>query len=347
VSEIEHFGTFGNYLRAKASEIFRRAETHCKTTIRKAKEVADKYFQETKLDSKTICLACVGSVGRQEALECSDLDLVPIISDDESLKAYDPHDQELRRVLAANLGIKVSKGEDLTKPISLSELTDPDTIGGTKDDSGTLTKRMLILTEGKQITGDILLSEVRHKILHSYSNAERTSGRHVLSLCNDIARYYRTLCIEYKAKVDVEDKDWCTRNMKLRHSRKLWYFSNIISISHLADGNPIQTERFAQSLCDLFELPPCARLLSALSTSHPIEVGNLLEHFSYFMDFMSGPENRAALAKVDHATRYDATMNNPFPAVKFNSDALHNCMMSILNGLEPPRRKVVFDWFLM
>jgi hypothetical protein len=88
------------------------------------------------------------------------------------------------------------------------------------------------------VSGSLEIEAIRRRILEAYAE-ERTSGRHVLSFCNDIARYYNTLCIEYKAKIDEEGKDWCTRNMKLRHSRKLWYFSNILSIVNVSEAHPL------------------------------------------------------------------------------------------------------------
>lgn len=344
---IDHFGAFEAFLSPRAQDIFARAELHSKNLVADARAFLNQRLSELGIASEHLCIICVGSAGRQEALQCSDLDLIPIVSDQATLDAFEPHDQKIRSDLSAALQVKVSKGEDLTKTTLLRDLIDPDTIGGTKDDSGSLTKRVLILTESKQVAGELSISEVRKSILDCYANPERTSGRHVLSLCNDVARYYRTLCIEYKAKVDVEDKDWCTRNMKLRHSRKVWYFSNIIAISHLADSHPIKRDSFAEALRNVFDIPPCARLLTALSATHPIETGNLLEYFSYFIDFMSRDENRKALAAVEHKDRYEASINNPFPALKFNSDALHSCMMSILSGMDASRRKVVLDWFLM
>jgi hypothetical protein len=341
------FAKFRGYLRPAALEVFRRAEARCSQVITDARATTEAFIANAGLDLGSICIACVGSTGRNEALEASDLDLVPILADEAALSRFAPHDQALRQTLRNELRIPVSEGADLTKRVTLTELTDPDSIGGTKDESPALTKRVLILTESQQIAGKLPLEDVRRAILACYASAERTSGRHVLSLCNDIARYYRTLCIEYKAKIDVEDKDWATRNIKLRHSRKLWYFSNVISITHLADSYPIQRDEFANALCKLFAEPPCARLVTALSDAHPLEVGNLLEYFSFFLDFMSRADNKKALAVVEHSKRYEATIGNPFPALKFNSDALHDSMIRIINGLGPSRRKVVLDWFLL
>jgi len=85
-------------------------------------------------------------------------------------------------------------------------LMDPDTIVGDKDDSSALTKRMLILLEGTQIGGEYSIREIRKKILKAHADSERTRGRHVLSLCNDLARYFQTLCIECEAKADVRSQ---------------------------------------------------------------------------------------------------------------------------------------------
>jgi hypothetical protein len=132
-------------------------------------------------------------------------------------------------------------------------LTAAESIGGDKDASSALTKRILILTEGKQAGGNLPLDEVRRAVMGAYAGADRSRGRHVLSLCNDIARYYRTLCIEYKAKVDDPDKDWCTRNVKLRHSRKFWYFSCLMTFVAVADSNPQGDDQYINGLLDYFK----------------------------------------------------------------------------------------------
>src|SRR5208283_74472 len=127
------------------------------------------------------------------------LDIIPVLKSNETSARFATHDKDIRALLHDNLEIKVSKGDDLTRFAEIGEFTDPDTIGGDKDDSTRLTKRILVLTEGRQAGGNYSLQEIRRQILCAYAGAERTRGRHVLSFCNDVARYYRTLCIEYKA----------------------------------------------------------------------------------------------------------------------------------------------------
>jgi Putative nucleotidyltransferase DUF294 len=328
---------------ARALAILERAANYSESLIQKAKEVADSFCQLRGLDTAGVCFIVVGSVGRKEALEASDFDFIPVASSDADLSAYQPHDGQLRAALAAALNVKVSKGEDLTKGISLHELAEADCIGGSKDSSGALTKRILILTESQKVSGGLAIEVVRRGILGAYAKEDRTSGRHVLSFCNDIARYYKTLCIEYKVKIDEEEKDWCTRNMKLRHSRKLWYFSNILSIAKEAEDHPLGSNGYVDALLQVLTEPPVERIVGALFELQPFEIGRLLESYAMFLEFMSKPENRKALATVEHDARYEMELGNPFPAMKFNSDVMHRNMIAILDGLSVSMRDRVIN----
>lgn len=294
-----------------------------------------------------ICFVAVGSVGRDEALPASDLDLIPVCTSDEVLDRYRPHDGFVRKSLGDKLGIKVSAGSNLTKAISLDSLLNPDTIGGSKDNSRALTRRILVLTEGKRAGGQLPLRDIRAKLLDAYAGSERTRGKHVLSLCNDIGRYYRTLCIEYKAKVDVDEKDWCTRNLKLRHSRKLWYFSSMMSIVALASTYPDGRESYKSGLLRAFALSPTLRLVNSVADEHSRLVGKILDHFACFLDAMSEDSLRKALSQIDHGARYENDLNNPFPAMKHNSDALHTAMSELIQEQEARIRQRILDWFLL
>ena len=294
-----------------------------------------------------MCFAAVGSVGRKEALEASDLDIVPIAINADRLAKYNPVDASLRECLRNDLGIKVSNGEDLTKSTWLDELTEADSIGGASDSSGKLTKRILLLTESSQAGGTYPINEVRRAILAAYAKEERTSGRHVLALCNDVARYYKVLCVEYKAKIDEQAKDWCSRNIKLRHSRKFWYFANIMTVSTLADAHPKGEAEFQEALLASFGAPPIERLATALARNQPLALGRLLENYSLFLEFMALSANREALKAVPHGDRYNMVLNNPFPAMKFNSDLIHGEIMSIIEELGPAMRSRIMSWFML
>jgi hypothetical protein len=340
------FADLKPFVNARTFAVFERAAACCSDICAKAREVIDVYLGMHSIDPNSVCFAAVGSVGRCEALEASDLDVVPIFKTKTALEQYKRHDKKLRQALREALKIDVSKGDDLTQPTTLADLTKRSSIGGEGDDTNALTKRLLLVTESVQLAGGLSLRTVRDRILRAYGAEERTSGSHVLSFCNDIARYFRTLCIEYKAKVDAQGKDWCTRNLKLRHSRKIWYFSTMFSIVLLAEKHPQGSDGFLGALLDILEQPPTLRLTSTAS-SQPIDILRLFEHYALFLHFMSSKTNRDALAAVKHSERYDINTANPFPALKFNSDILHNQIIDIVEGLPLATRHRVFDWFLL
>lgn len=309
-------------LKGRHLNIFERAKAHSDDLVARVKEVVSAFLSEKGLNEEGLCFVLIGSVGRREALQASDIDLVPIAADEARLQQYAPLDQDLRARIKDVLKTKVSKGEELTKPTTIGELIAPESIGGDSDSSAQLTKRVLLLTESVQAGGELSLRDIRFKLLDAYADQERTSGRHVLSLCNDISRYYKTLCIEYKSKIDEKQLDWCTRNVKLRHSRKVWFFANIMAVSSLAEQHPQGEDAFRNALLDAFEEPPVERLAQSINGQR-LALGRLLESYAYFLDFMSREENRKALSNVDHENRYDMVLSNPFPSMKFNSDLIH------------------------
>jgi predicted nucleotidyltransferase len=324
-----------------------KARRYCDKVLAEVRAVCDSFLATRKLKPKDVCCVVVGSVGRQEALEASDIDLVPVLRSAAALAAFGPHDKPLRQEIRDKLEIKVSQGDDLTRCVSLDELTDPESIGGEKDSSSALTKRILILTEGKQAGGKLPLNEVRKAVMKAYAGTDRSRGRHVLSLCNDIARYYRTLCIEYKAKADDPAKDWCTRNMKLRHSRKFWYFSCLMTIVALADTNPQGDEPYIAGLLEAFDKSPVQRLFNAVREEHRGNAGRIAEPFAWFLEFTATGAHREKLTQIAHDKRYEMTLDNPFPAVKFNSDRLHEEMLLLIDSLPAHQRHRILSWFLL
>lgn len=342
---MDNLSKYESYIKKRAFDPLQRAKEYCNKVIEETRNVIDSYLVEHAIDKSKVCFIAVGSIGRGEALESSDIDLIPITANG-TLEDFEPHDKPIRELLGERLKMHVSKGEDLTKMIQIKDLVNPASIGGDSDNSSQLTKRILVLTEGVQVGGELVLDSIKKDILTAYSQSPSTRGRHVLSLCNDVARYYRTLCIEFKAKVDVSNKDWCTRNVKLRHSRKVWYFSTILSIVSCSHENNLDTEEFKDSLLESFEETPVLRIFSSVNENQYDTVGSLVEYYSWFLQFMSHKENRKKLTDISHDERYDSK-NEVFYSLKLNSDMLHLNVRSILQGLPESKRQKVIDWFLL
>ena len=333
-------------VKTETADIYRKAQAWCDQKIERAGECIHSFEASRQVSLKDICLVVVGSVGRSEALAASDLDLVPIARTAQALSEFEKWDSDLRKDLSQTLGVKVSKGEHLTKADTICNLVETESIGGTEDSSPNLTRRILILTESRQVGSGYELQTVKKGILEAYEGEDISRGRHILSLCNDIARYYRTLCVEYKTKADGDAESWCTRNLKLRHSRKIWYFSSIVMFAKLAERYPRGDESYKLQLLQELEVSPVARLARVLEESQGFELGRLLEAYAFFLRFMSNQSHRERLSKVAHEDRYDDLLDNPFPMLKFNSDILHRHILDIIEGMQQSTRRRVLDWFL-
>jgi hypothetical protein len=75
--------------------------------------------------------------------------------------------------------------------------------------------------------------------------------------------------------------------------------------------------------------------------------GRVVEPFVWFIEFTSDKDRRAALEAVLWNTRYDMKLDNPFHAVKFNSDRMHQEMLSLIDSLPPAQRHRIISWFLL
>ncbi|MBI3818853.1 MAG: hypothetical protein HY286_09210 [Planctomycetes bacterium] len=343
---MKHIESIKHVIASRTFDTLKKAHDHSESIRQKTTEITDRWIDKRSLDASKLCFVAVGSIGRREALQASDLDLVPIVVGSDCTNLDSIH-TDLRELLKTDLGLEVSRGEDLTRPMSLDDLADPHSIGGEKDTRARLSQRILILTESAQAGGGFPLSRVREKLLSAYAVPERSAGRHALSLCNDLARYYRTVCIDYKAKVDGKDLDWATRNVKLRHSRKFFFFATLLAIASLGARTKADSAEFISGLNAILEQPPTDRLVSAIDQTAWRAVGRTLDHYAHYLDLMSVVDRRRKLAAVKYDDRYTDTNENPFPILQYNSKLLHQSMLAILDcsGVEIRRR--VMDWFLL
>jgi predicted nucleotidyltransferase len=329
-------------LPERTAEILERTRATSGQRIEAAKRVVEGSLIE---GIERHCFVVVGSVGRLEALDASDFDLLPIADLDSA--SDHASDQSLREALRSALEVGVSAGEDLTRSCTISDLVDPETIGGHADTSASLTRRILLLTESQHVAGGVRLDALRRQVLDAYVANGTTRGRHALSFANDVARYYRTLCIEYKGKVDAYAKSWATRNAKLRHCRKFWYLSTALSV--VAAATHERPESTRDRLLDFLARPPVDRLWTAgeeLGVPTSV-VAELITSYAWFLNFMSDENRRRELDLVEHETRYELDGRYAFQAVKANSDVLHGKCLELITSLSAPHQNRLLSWFLL
>lgn len=289
----------------------------------------------------------VGSVGRREAVEGSDVDLILVASSgavDVSTTELRTADRRARELIRDALGVKVSRGEDLTQPTLEADIACSDRIGGEHDTRALHTRRILLLTESVPIAGNAARESVRGAVFREYFSRSRSKGKHMLSLVNDIVRYYRTVMIDYKAKVDFEGKTWAGRNVKLRHSRKFWYFATALAFVAADNSAPEadDAERIVQGLLDL---PPADRLREATRRAGPAcDPGTVLARYDAFLSLYGDPERRERLEGLPHDGRRG---DSAFEEFRTNSNGLHDAMLDCIDSLPAPWRRDLLSHFLL
>ena len=241
-----------------------------------------------------------GSLGRLEASAQSDLDLAFI---------YDG--ERVEPLVAARVRERViaALGEDFDIPektfdhaVDLRRLTR--NIGGREDSNETLTYRALLLTEGAWLAGSGRAT--KHAVFRAYADAPISRGRFLTSLANDLHRYYRTLCMDYRYKVDELDKSWAIRVLKLRHSRKLWHLANLAlacwAVDAIADDDAREV-----ALASRIGWPSLLRLHITLEHFGAAELGReLFLGLDRFLAALAEAPVRAELVALAYDLRLDS-----------------------------------------
>lgn len=334
-------------------DVFARAKAYSGNLLEKCRSFFEARIAELKLDPAAICVAATGSVGRREALEASDLDPIVISKLPQTPKgcAAEQTDLLYKRLtegLSIYLGIDVSEGRSVMGAVALDDLADPDRIGGDKDDRIALTRRTLVLTESANAGGALSLREVRRQILEAYSPIE--DYYHPLPLCNDVVRYYRQLCIDYNQKHKTADREWAEKNVKLRHSRKFWYFTTglaivaaVLSSRREGDAPRWRMVDAHDRLLDVLERPTYERLSLLLDNDAALR-RELLAKYAAYLRWMSSRETRQSLLAVPREQRAGDPV---FATLRENSERLHDLMMRYVKEVNDDVQSKFLDWFLL
>jgi predicted nucleotidyltransferase len=225
-----------------------------KFTDKKLKEIRDDL--ERNLQAKDFCIVTTGSYGRKEASEVSDIDLF-IIVDDTTDKT-----QINQKVIAEIIEQHVDKETGSTGTFGSSVFVPKGELisnyGGEKDTNQNLTRRMLLLLEGAHLYNKEYFDATRAEVVHMYVK-EYTSGNHIATFfLNDIIRYYRTIVTDFEYKTIEREKEWGVRNIKLRFSRKLLYFSGLLLIAETYNAET--RDQQIEQILALMESSPIERI---------------------------------------------------------------------------------------
>lgn len=276
-----------------------------------------------KTESQDISVVIFGSLARGEWTKQSDLDWTLLIDGPVDSK----HASEANRLtrLVTENHFKQPGPTALFGKLAISHNLVHE-IGGQEDSNRNLTQRLLLLLESRAVERDDAHRRVIAGVLHRYlTNDPRTlTARHVplrvpRFLCNDVVRYWRTMCVDYANKYrDRTGEGWAIRHLKLRLSRKLIFAAGLI----LCFSCDVQLHpELKQKFRDLFstgetEQAPVKELvehLRQLSSKGPLDsLAELCDRFASistskmlfdayndFLGILRDPARRAALGNVD------------------------------------------------
>lgn len=255
-----------------------------------------------ELGDDEIDVVVFGSLARQEATIESDVDYLVLLHN-YSCPPSAPH----RLITETN---KTIGDFDLNPPgasgmfgttIAAADMIAR--IGLDGDTNLTHSRRVLLLSESTSILRPELHHKLRVAILERYLEGyEQPKDGPPRFLLNDIARYWRTVAVDYQAKVWSNGRDkWGLRYLKLVTSRKLSYAGALVPLLTCHETN-------AEQLAAEFETPALARLASlALDPDFDQDeaLAECLRIGDRFVERLSRKEFRTKANEVERSDGFD------------------------------------------
>ena len=279
-----------------------------------------------------LCVVATGSYGRNEACPESDLDWFILLDGctGADLRAEKGAiKQVIDRYIAREPGDSGIFGSEATQ--DFAQLVEH--IGGSQDSNPALTRRMLLLLEGRSLYGDARFASLRRRLMEAYIGKGSRDKAISRFLLNDVIRCYRTIATDVQHKASVDQKDWGLRSIKLKFSRKLLYFAAIIAIAETA-SEPARDARIERLLA-LLELPALERI-HAIASAAPLEQApaglmaktrQIFAIYEFFLRQISEPANRRELADLHEQDREDCEL---YMELRASSKTFTRCLFDWL-----------------
>jgi predicted nucleotidyltransferase len=315
----------------------------------KIAELEDALSGETSPDTSFVVY---GSLAREEFTQGSDLDWTLLVDG----QANPQHQKDLLSIRAKLE--ELGKGPGREKTFGKLTFSHPllHMIGGEDDTNANTTRRVLFLLEAFPVGRfKEAFHRLRRHILYRYLTEDhgltRTAGAGDLRwiplfLLNDMARYWRTMTVDFAYKQwDRGNDGYALRSLKLGVSRKLIYASGLLtcfwcdpSISQGDYGQICSAEKIwilNQKLNEMFMLTPLERFARFFLTHSGNEylLNASLRFFKTYDDFLGILEDAAMRNHLDSLSLEEIDGDASFQAARAIRTRFEEAVRAIfLNG---------------
>lgn len=265
-----------------------------KYSERVVNEIREKLSGAFPNDSN-ILVVVTGSFGRNEASEASDMDWFVVVDDQLEANNTQTVVNTVERIVNEHVAKNVGDTGTFGGIVKKDELLV--NFGGDEDTNQKFTRRMLYLLESKWLFNENLYNELKREILSRYIKVGVTDSGLNRFILNDVIRYYRTICTDYEFKVYENDKKWGVRKIKLRFSRKLLYFSGLITVASTGSmSRELKLKKTEELLC----LSPIERIQKIFGKE---QTSTMMGYYSEFLEQISKEDVRQSLDEVKRENR--------------------------------------------
>ncbi len=282
----------------------------------------------------------VGSWGREEVTSGSDDDLIILV------------DGSVREAVRPSIGAivqRISTGDSFKAPGPAGTFGDGvfsdelvNNIGLDRDTNRNLTRRMLLLLESESLTNDLVHAAVRRAVLEEYLADSIKDFRPPRFLMNDLVRYWRTIGVDFAAKVkDRDGEGWGLRNAKLRTSRKMLFASGLLALLRCHE---VRSDGMLAFLEGQFSMPPSDRLASAFLHYNALDGGAaVMVAYDQVLELLDDVSVRDELESITSAS--EAASSRHFDSIARLGVAIDHALLGLLFG--PPLARWTRDFAIL
>ena len=268
-------------------------------------------------DGRVQCVGAAGSLGRMEASDLSDADLIVVLDPKIPLASADAtaaYETVWEALAPMGIGRPNAKGV-FARPTNVTQLLER--IGHTEEDLAIIGKRMLLLLETQPVFGATSFQTVIDALVDRYAKdyVKDDARKEWTFLLNDLIRYFRAICVHYQSTFDdtdlIEHDKWTLRNVKLRHSRLIMY-AGLLAL--LGESSKIRDDKVSW-LKNRLRWTPLERLSSVYESNEDWAFFRLAGLYAVFLGRLS---RRRRCATGSRWTTRDRNKHRAFAELKAN-----------------------------